>query len=149
MASAGIPALDSILDIQTRISRNESTCVQVVKSYLLRIEERDRKIHSILWKRSKVDVLEIAEGLDQISRKRRRPLFCVPIVVKDNLDTTFLPTTAGSKAFRALPSPSRNAAVIDLLERNHAVILGKANMDEFALGYKSLSTLGKSDPHNM
>lgn len=133
---------ETITSLRNKLWRNETTCVEVMQSYVERIQREDAKISSILWHRPSSDVLTLAKKLDRMEWKRRRPLFCVPIVVKDNLDTTFLPTTAGSKALKDMPNPSHNAAVVKRLQNNHAIILGKANMDEFALGYKTLSTLG-------
>lgn len=57
----------------------------------------------------------------------------VPIVVKDNIATTSLPTTCGSKILEGYVSPFE-ATAVTLLRRAGAVIIGKSNMDEFAMG---------------
>jgi aspartyl-tRNA(Asn)/glutamyl-tRNA(Gln) amidotransferase subunit A len=57
----------------------------------------------------------------------------VPVVVKDNLATSWLPTTAGSRILEGYVPPY-NATVIDRLEAAGAIVLGKANCDEFAMG---------------
>ena len=60
------------------------------------------------------------------------PLFGVPFAVKDNIDVTGLPTTAGCPAFAYTPSAS--ATVVTRLEAAGAILIGKTNMDQFATG---------------
>jgi aspartyl-tRNA(Asn)/glutamyl-tRNA(Gln) amidotransferase subunit A len=75
-----------------------------------------------------------AEALDRTPpRARTGVLFGVPVVVKDNLATSWLPTTAGSRILEGYVPPY-NATVIDRLEAAGAIVLGKANCDEFAMG---------------
>jgi aspartyl-tRNA(Asn)/glutamyl-tRNA(Gln) amidotransferase subunit A len=57
----------------------------------------------------------------------------VPVAIKDNICTRDLPTTAGSRALNGYVPPSK-ATVVDRLERAGAVVVGKTNLDEFAMG---------------
>ncbi|MGH2711249.1 MAG: amidase [Actinomycetota bacterium] len=69
------------------------------------------------------------------------PLHCVPIVLKDNIDTYDLPTTAGSRSLESARPPD-DAFIVARLRAAGALVLGKANMDEFAMGFKGSSSLG-------
>ena len=69
------------------------------------------------------------------------PFHGVPIVLKDNIDTTELPTTGGARALRRSP-PAARFAGRGRDEGGGAVILGKANLDEFPFGDFGISTVG-------
>jgi amidase len=69
------------------------------------------------------------------------PLHGIPVVLKDNYDTADMPTTAGS-ASMAGARPGEDATVVARLRRAGALIIGKANMQEFALGGVTISSLG-------
>jgi amidase len=71
----------------------------------------------------------------------RWPLFCVPVAVKDNFDTYDMPTTVGSLALIG-NQPPRDAAFVARLRQAGAIIVGKTNMDEFAMGVRGLSGAG-------
>lgn len=69
---------------------------------------------------------EAAEG------KTRSPLHGVPVLVKDNVDTADLPTTAGSLALADAPPPVRDATLVRRLREAGMVVLGKTNLSEWA-----------------
>ena len=75
------------------------------------------------------------------SSHRLKPLGCIPIVLKDNFDTADMPTTAGSAAMKGA-QPDKDAFAVTKLREAGAIILGKANMQEFASGGISVSSLG-------
>ncbi|NNM85053.1 MAG: allophanate hydrolase [Phycisphaerales bacterium] len=60
------------------------------------------------------------------------PLFCQPFVVKDNIDVAAMPTSAGCKPF--IHTPSESAEVVERLCQAGALVIGKANLDQFATG---------------
>ena len=66
----------------------------------------------------------------------RGPLHGIPITVKDNIDTAGIPTTAASELFKDRV-PSEDAEVVRRLKNAGAVLLGKANLHEFAYGGSS------------
>jgi Asp-tRNA(Asn)/Glu-tRNA(Gln) amidotransferase A subunit family amidase len=69
------------------------------------------------------------------------PLHCVPIILKDNFDTSDMPTTAGNIAMKN-SLPQADAFAVRKIRKAGALILAKANMSEFARGGMSLSSLG-------
>ena len=91
--------------------------------------------------------LEIARARDEERRKtgRRSPLHGIPIAIKDNIDTTAMPTTGGNPVFAAV-RPERDA-VVTRLERAGAIIFLKTNLDELAMSSQGLSTVG-GQTHN-
>jgi len=82
------------------------------------------------------DALETAAGLDLELRrtKRLRPLHCVPVVIKDQMDTADLRTTDGSLTAFVNDRPARDGELVAKLRAAGAIIIGKANMDEYAVG---------------
>jgi amidase len=129
----------TIEDLGGGLSSGDWTCRALTEMYLERIEALDRRgpsLYSIL--EVNPDALSIADGLDRELRggRRRGPLHGIPIVLKDNIDTADrMTTTAGSTALRG-STPLRDAYIADKLREAGAVLLGKANMSEWA-GFKS------------
>lgn len=82
------------------------------------------------------DALEVAERLDREFRatQRLRPLHCIPIVIKDQLETIDLRTTDGSLTQFVNDRPATDGALVAKLRDAGAIIIAKANMDEYALG---------------
>jgi aspartyl-tRNA(Asn)/glutamyl-tRNA(Gln) amidotransferase subunit A len=77
--------------------------------------------------------LKQATALEQIAPGERGPLFGVPVVVKDNIATTDLPTSCGSRILEGYVSPFESTATRRLRDAG-AIVLAKSNMDEFAMG---------------
>lgn len=87
--------------------------------------------------------LQQAGALDQKKSNRDHyPLFCVPTVIKDNMDFVGLPTASGSVALNST-YPKQNAFIVQKLLDAGAIVLGKTNMAELAMkGDNSYSSLG-------
>src|SRR6266851_6904711 len=81
--------------------------------------------------RDEKEALAEAEGLTA-KAGAQLPLYGVPVAVKDNIDVTGLPTTAGCPAFSH--SPSHDATSVARLRAAGAIIIGKTNLDQFATG---------------
>jgi aspartyl-tRNA(Asn)/glutamyl-tRNA(Gln) amidotransferase subunit A len=84
-----------------------------------------------------------AEALDReaAAGTPRGALFCAPVAVKDNFDTYDMPATSGSLALIG-NQPPRDAPFVERLRKAGAIIVGKTNMDEFAMGIRGLSGAG-------
>lgn len=117
------------------------TCTQLVRAYIDRIAKYDDagpKINAVSLVNPRA--LEIAARFDRRLRSGAPigPLFCIPVLLKDNIDTSDMPTTNGSAVLKD-SIPSTNAPIVDNLRRQGALILGKADMGEFANeGYNSV-----------
>ena len=135
-------------DVIQALASGRVTATALAKGYLARIEAYDRKgpkLNSV--RELNADALTIAGKLDGAKPSAERPLAGVPILVKDNIATgDNQPTTAGSLALEGARARG-DAVVVRLLRDAGAVILGKANLTEFAnilaidmpSGYSSLS----------
>jgi amidase len=137
----------TIGDLRQALSAGAVTAAALVHAYLARIAAYDRAGPSINAVRElNPDAAAVAAALDSAPPAARRPLAGVPILLKDNIATADRQhTTAGSLAL-AEARAAREATVVRLLREAGAVILGKANLTEFAnilavdmpAGYSSL-----------
>ena len=120
-------------DIVEALAGGRVTATALTSVYLARIAAYDRAGPMLNAVRAlNPDALAIAASLDGIKPSAKRPLAGVPILVKDNIATSDKqPTTAGSLALAGARA-RRDATVVKLLRKAGAVILGKANLTEFA-----------------
>jgi len=137
----------TLTQLQDGLARGKYSSVSLVKKYLARIEEIDRrgpKLNSII--ELNPDAVAIAGALDAERRTRdvRGPLHGIPVLIKDNINThDRMATTAGSLALAGSIAP-RDAFIVEKLRRGGAVILGKTNLSEWANFRGTLSTSGWS-----
>ena len=137
----------SIADLHDRMQRGELRAEQLVDWYLQRIEAIDHAgagLNSII--EVNPDALAIARSLDEEWRRSgpRGPLHGIPVVLKANIDTADrMHTHAGSLAL-ASHRPPRDAFLVSRLRDSGAVILGKANLSEWANFRSTRSTSGWS-----
>ena len=108
------------------------TSVEQVERALARMDEVEGRIASVCTRNDRA--LDVARERDAESRdgRTRGPLHGVPVLVKDNVDTADLPTTAGSLALAGIPHPSRDALLVQHLRDAGMVVLGKTNLSEWA-----------------
>ncbi len=121
----------SIPELQRLMNRGELTAVGLANAYLGRIRDLDGRINSIIL--LDPTALDQAKASDQRRRahKLRGPLDGIPVLLKDNVDTAHLQTTAGSRALLGTP-PAKDATLMANLRKAGAVLLGKANLSEWA-----------------
>ena len=116
------------------LKSKQLTSVELTESYLDRIALVDPKVKAFLTVTSDL-ALEQAKQADErlLQLKDGSPLCGVPILIKDVICTKGVKTTCGSKILENFV-PIYDATVIEKLKASGAVIIGKANMDEFAMG---------------
>jgi amidase len=122
----------TIKQIQTAFENGELTSQELVLMYLYRISVFDKQINSIL--EVNPDALHIAAALDTERKESgpRSPLHGIPILIKDNIDTSDkMHTSAGSLALKNSIA-QRDSFIAEQLRKAGAVILGKTNMTEWA-----------------
>ncbi len=123
----------TIADIRAAILEGRTTCRAVVEAYLARIEAYDEPTGLNAITVSNPRAPERADQLDTALREGAAPgpLFCAPILVKDNFDTHDLPTTGGSVAL-AGSLPPDDAFMVRRIREADAIVLAKTNMAEWA-----------------
>ncbi len=131
-----------IFELQEAIDNDLINYETITKIYLDRINEYDKNYKAIISINEKA--IDEAKKCDEIYKKegRKSILFGIPIIVKDNIDVYGLPTTAGTKSLKD-NYPNNNAKLIQNLIDKGAIIIGKANMSEFAfMASSSVSSYG-------
>ena len=121
-------------EMASALSAKEISSVELTQQHLERIASVDGKIHAFLHIDNE-GALAQAEAIDKkrAGGEKLSPLAGVPIAVKDILAQKGIPTTAGSKILEGW-RPPYDSTVVAKLKAAGVVILGKTNMDEFAMG---------------
>ena len=121
-------------EIREKYNKKELSVVEVTKAFLNKIKEEDSKINAFITV-TEEEALKCAEEVQALFNQGEKlgSLAGIPIVIKDNICTKGVKTTCSSKMLENFISPY-DATVIQKLKEEKAIILGKANMDEFAMG---------------
>jgi amidase len=146
----------TIADIKAALDAGALTCEQLARMYLARIAEYDEgdpfavppdKINSIITVNPRA--LRTAAALDRQRRfgGRQSALHCIPVLLKDNIDTFDMPTSNGSVILKDAIPPD-DAYITDALRDAGALILGKAAMGEFAGGSYNTVSGQTINPYN-
>jgi len=121
-------------ELRAKIGSGEISARESVMASLVRINEVDKDVRAFLTVTTHT-ALEQADAIDERRAKGEElpPLAGVPIALKDNMCTTGIRTTAGSVILGDF-IPPYSATVVSRLEAAGAILIGKANLDEFAMG---------------
>ena len=119
----------TIPQLEQLMNSHRLNAVDLMNFYLRRIRRLNPALHAVIT--VSPTALADARAADQARRDGDRgPLLGMPIIVKDNIDTTGMPTTAGSWALAG--STPDDAFIVQRLKAAGAIIIGKANLSEWA-----------------
>jgi amidase len=129
-----------LTDVRTFVKSGVVSCRQLINRYQLLHDVADNSLRTMITWNDRV--LSDADRLDQVPSAQRGSFHCVPIVVKDNINVSGLPTTGGVKGLLGTKTGS-NAEVVQRFLTAGAIVLGKTNMPDFAInGINTLSSAG-------
>ena len=154
MDAAGFEPLEkSIRELQRAMAKGQVTSVQLVQFYIDRINAYDQvgpRLNAVIA--INPHAAADARGLDDERRRKgpRGPMHGIPVLLKDNFDTKDMPTTGGALALSGIV-PKDDAFQVTKLRDAGAVILGKVNLHELALGLTTVSSVGGQtlDPYDL
>ena len=137
-AGADVPVRDvtrsSAAQLARAVARGAVSAEQIAVAHLRRIAEADPELHSLVGVNGD-GAVEQARAVDERRRRGEQlgPLAGVPFVVKDNIDVSGQTTSSGSRAHAGVVA-LRDATVVARMLAADAVLIGRANMDELAMG---------------
>ena len=135
----------TIASIHAALAAGQLTCTQLTRLYLDRIAAYNMQgpaLHAIITINPKA--METAAEMDRSYRASSAALgllHCIPVILKDNFNTFDMPTTGGNVSMKTSVPPA-DAFTVARIRKAGALILAKANLQEFARGGMSISSLG-------
>lgn len=133
------------------LTQGDITCTQLTQEYIKQIDLSNKDLNAYVTVTNQT-ALETAEMVDKKIKdgKEIGLLEGIPMTLKDNISTKGIQTTCCSKILSGY-TPIYNATVWDILKEQNAVLLGKTNMDEFAMGSSCETSCfgGAKNPHNL
>ena len=115
------------------LDHREVSSVELTQAYLDRIQEVEPRIRAFVTVTGDLALQQAKEADARISAGEAAPLTGIPVQIKDNMCTRSVATTCSSRMLETFVPPY-DATVVQHLQAQHAVMLGKGNMDEFAMG---------------
>ena len=120
-------------DLRARYRRGETSPTEVVRALFERIDAVDGRLHAYLHFDRGAALADAARWDGRVREDGAPPLAGIPVALKDNLCTRNWPTTCGSRILEGF-RPPYDATVVVRLREAGAILVGKANCDEFAMG---------------
>jgi aspartyl-tRNA(Asn)/glutamyl-tRNA(Gln) amidotransferase subunit A len=132
------------------LSSKQISCVELTRAYIDAAESENKQLNAYVTLTNDL-ALETAKRVDKkiASGETLLPLEGIPMTLKDNISTKGIETTCCSKILKGYV-PIYDATVWEILQSQNAVLLGKTNMDEFAMGSSSETSCfgGALNPHD-
>jgi aspartyl-tRNA(Asn)/glutamyl-tRNA(Gln) amidotransferase subunit A len=126
--------LGTLSELRAQLDARRVSARELTDAALARAEALEPALHAFVGLRPERARAEAAEADARLSRgEPRSPLDGIPVAIKDNMVQAGEPTTCASRILRGFVSPY-NATVVSKLQRAGAVIIGRTNLDEFAMG---------------
>lgn len=140
----------AIKELHKQLSAKEIGAVELTKRYLDRIEKYDKGINSYITVSAEKAIKDAELAQNRIFSGDSGLLTGIPLSIKDNICTLGTRTTCASKMLEDFV-PVYNATVVEKLKNSGAVMLGKTNMDEFAMGGSSQTSYfgGVKNPYDL
>ncbi|SVD84305.1 uncharacterized protein METZ01_LOCUS437159, partial [marine metagenome] len=132
MSSSPLTSL-SISETRQLLMSKQVSCVELTQAYINKIESVDSTLGALITFVPDIALDQAKLADKEISAGRIAELTGIPMVIKDNICTKGIKTTCASKMLHDF-IPPYNATVIDKLRGSGSILLGKANLDEFAMG---------------
>ena len=123
----------TVHELLEKLKNKELTVTEITKAYIDRINEKEKDVQAFITPLTD-EAMKKAEEIDKkIEAGEEAELAGIPIGIKDNMCTKGVKTTCGSKMLENFVSPY-NATVMEKINAEDMIMLGKLNMDEFAMG---------------
>ncbi len=126
----------SLKELREKLDKKEISAVELAEEYLGRTEKADKVINSYITVCRESALSDAKAAQERIDAGQPGAFTGIPVSVKDNICTEGVRTTCASRMLEDFVPPY-DASVIEKLKRENIVILGKTNMDEFAMGGSS------------
>jgi len=121
----------TVHELMDKLDKKEITSEEITRKYLNRISEKEKDIQAFVTITDENEAIEKARLQDE--NENRNKYQGIPIGIKDNMCTKGVKTTCSSRMLENFVSPY-SATIVEKLEANGMISLGKLNMDEFAMG---------------
>ncbi|MDY3929551.1 MAG: Asp-tRNA(Asn)/Glu-tRNA(Gln) amidotransferase subunit GatA [Clostridia bacterium] len=129
----------SLKDLREKLDSRALSAQELTESYLNKIKEKDGIVNSYITVCEESAIKSAAAAQELIDKGQAKALTGIPLSVKDNICTEGIRTTCASKMLEDFV-PFYDATAVGKIKKENAVILGKTNMDEFAMGASSCTS---------
>ncbi|MDJ0880240.1 MAG: Asp-tRNA(Asn)/Glu-tRNA(Gln) amidotransferase subunit GatA [Gammaproteobacteria bacterium] len=125
--------IKTVKDLQMGLAEGQFSSVEITREYLDKIKQVNPQLNAFIHTTEDQALTQAEDADNLIAKGKSQPLTGIPMAHKDIFCTDGIATTCGSRMLQNFIAPY-NATVIEKFNAQHAVMLGKTNMDEFAMG---------------